>query len=73
MFNIPQGSRKITAFFITILLYTLLAGTALLIGAGKGIAFDSFVFQLAGGYAAISGLFFTGNVLEHYTRNGNKQ
>jgi len=69
------GTRKFYGFIITLLVYTaVLITVALTYPAGISDV-SAFAVQSSIGYCGIAGLFFAGNVAEHFAnkgKNGNE-
>lgn len=61
-----QGARKFLGFVITIVLYAVILAVAIYRFNNLIVDISAFAVQAAGGFACIAGLFFTGNVLEHF-------
>ncbi len=66
------GTRKVTAFIITLSVYSFVVLIAVLLLRNHPDILPSFAFQLASAYGILCGLFFGSNVLEHFSKNGAK-
>lgn len=60
------GNRKFLGFLISIVLYTIVLMTALITFKQAIPDLSAFAVQCSIGFCGICGLFFTGNVLEHF-------
>jgi len=67
------GIRKITAFLITAAVYSVVILTAVMLLRDYPEILPSFAVQLATAYGILCGLFFGSNVLEHFSKKGERR